>query len=138
VANLSISKALSFPTAIAGTITPSAQLTYTILVTNNGPSPAANVVVTDVLPAGLTFVSASGSGWTCSFSAPTVTCTRPTLTVGAAQAIQIVASAPVTPGLVLTNTAVVNAATFPNTPVTSNSVVVKVQFRAFLPIARLP
>jgi uncharacterized repeat protein (TIGR01451 family)/CSLREA domain-containing protein len=138
VANLSISKAPSFPTAIAGTITPSAQLTYTILVTNNGPSPAANVVVTDVLPAGLTFVSAGGSGWTCSFSAPTVTCTRPTLTVGAAPAIQIVATAPVTPGLMLTNTAVVNAATFPNTPVTSNSVVVKVQFRAFLPIARLP
>jgi len=138
VANLSISKALSFPTAIAGTITPSAQLTYTILVTNNGPSPAANVVVTDVLPADLTFVSASGSGWTCGNSGQTVTCTVSSLNVVAAPAIQIVASAPVTPGLVLTNTAVVNAATFPNTPVTSNSVVVKVQFRAFLPIARRP
>jgi uncharacterized repeat protein (TIGR01451 family)/CSLREA domain-containing protein len=138
VANLSISKAPSFPTAIAGTITPSAQLTYTILVTNNGPSPAANVVVTDVLPAGLTFVSATGSGWSCSNSGQTVTCTVSSLSMGAAPAIQIVASAPVTPGLVLTNTAVVNAATFPNTPVTSNSVVVKVQFRAFLPIARLP
>jgi len=138
VANLSISKAPSFPTAIAGTITPSAQLTYTILVTNNGPSPAANVVVTDVLPAGLTFVSATGSGWSCGNSGQTVTCTVSSLSVGAAPAIQIVASAPVTPGLVLTNTAVVNAATFPNTPVTSNSVVVKVQFRAFLPIARLP
>jgi uncharacterized repeat protein (TIGR01451 family) len=138
VANLSISKAPSFPTAIAGTITPSAQLTYTILVTNNGPSPAANVVVTDVLPAGLTFVSATGSGWSCSNSGQTVTCTVSSLSMGAAPAIQIVASAPVTPGLVLTNTAVVNAATFPNTPVTSNSVVVKVQFRAFLPIARRP
>jgi len=138
VANLSISKAPSFPTAIAGTITPSAQLTYTILVNNNGPSPADNVVVTDVLPAGLTFVSASGSGWTCSFSAPTVTCTRPTLSVGAAPAIQVVASAPVTSGLVLTNTAVANAATFPNTPVNSNIVSVKVQFRAFLPIAHRP
>jgi ribosomal protein RSM22 (predicted rRNA methylase) len=61
-----------------------------------------------------------------------------TLSVGAAPAIQIVASAPITPGLMLTNTAVVNAATFPNTPVTSNSVSVKVQFRAFLPIARRP
>jgi uncharacterized repeat protein (TIGR01451 family) len=138
VANLSISKAPSFPTAIAGTITPSAQLTYTILVTNNGPSPAANVVVTDVLPAGLTFVSATGSGWSCGNSGQTVTCTVSSLSMGAAPAIQIVASAPVTPGLVLTNTAVVNAATFPNTPVTSNSVVVKVQFRAFLPIARRP
>ena len=138
VANLSISKAPSFPTAIAGTITPSAQLTYTILVTNNGPSPAANVVVTDVLPAGLTFVSATGSGWTCGNSGQTVTCTVSSLSVGAAPAIQIVATAPVTPGLVLTNTAVVNAATHPNTPVNSNSVSVKVQFRAFLPIVRRP
>jgi uncharacterized repeat protein (TIGR01451 family)/CSLREA domain-containing protein len=138
VANLSISKAPSFPTAIAGTITPSAQLTYTILVTNSGPSSATSVTVTDNLPAGLTFVSATGSGWSCSNSGQTVTCTVSSLSMGAAPAIQIVASAPVTPGLVLTNTAVVNAATFPNTPVTSNSVVVKVQFRAFLPIARLP
>jgi uncharacterized repeat protein (TIGR01451 family)/CSLREA domain-containing protein len=138
VANLSISKAPSFPTAIAGTITPSAQLTYTILVTNSGPSSANSVTVTDNLPAGLTFVSATGSGWSCSNSGQTVTCTVSSLSMGAAPAIQIVASAPVTPGLVLTNTAVVNAATFPNTPVTSNSVVVKVQFRAFLPIARRP
>jgi uncharacterized repeat protein (TIGR01451 family) len=138
VANLSISKAQSFITGITGTITPTAQLTYTILVTNNGPSSATSVTVTDNLPAGLIFVSATGSGWTCSFSALTVTCTRPTLTVGAAPAIQIVASAPITPGLVLTNTATVNSATHPNTPVTSNSVSVKVQFRAFLPIVRRP
>jgi len=138
VANLSISKALSFPTAIAGTITPSAQLTYTILVTNNGPSPAANVVVTDVLPAGLTFVSASGSGWTCGNSGQTVTCTVSSLNVVAAPAIQIVASAPVTPGLVLNNTAVVSSDTYPGTPVNSNVVSVKVQFRFFLPIVRRP
>ena len=138
VANLSISKAPSFPTAIAGTITPSAQLTYTILVTNNGPSPAANVVVTDVLPAGLTFVSATGSGWSCGNSGQTVTCTVSSLNVGAAPAIQIVASAPVTPGLVLNNTAVVSSDTYPGTPVNSNVVSVKVQFRAFLPIARRP
>jgi len=138
VANLSISKAPSFPTAIAGTITPSAQLTYTILVTNNGPSPADNVVVTDVLPAGLTFVSATGSGWSCGNSGQTVTCTVSSLNVGAAPAIQIVASAPVTPGLVLNNTAVVSSDTYPGTPVNSNVVSVKVQFRAFLPIARRP
>jgi uncharacterized repeat protein (TIGR01451 family) len=35
------------------------------------------IVVTDVLPAGLGFVSASGSGWTCSASGQAVTCTRP-------------------------------------------------------------
>ena len=83
-------------------------------------------------------LNASGSGWTCGNSGQTVTCTVSSLSVGAAPAIQIVATAPVTPGLVLTNTAVVNAATHPNTPVNSNSVSVKVQFRAFLPIVRRP
>jgi uncharacterized repeat protein (TIGR01451 family) len=35
-------------------------LTYTIMVSNNGPSTANNVVVTDVLPAGVTLVSTTG------------------------------------------------------------------------------
>jgi uncharacterized repeat protein (TIGR01451 family) len=35
---------------------------YTISVTNFGPSSASGVVVTDSLPAGVTFVSASGGG----------------------------------------------------------------------------
>lgn len=35
------------------------------------------IVVTDVLPAGLAFVSGSGAGWSCSAAGQTVTCTRP-------------------------------------------------------------
>src|SRR3989441_7434275 len=42
-----------------------ATLTYTVTVTNGGPSTAANVQVTDNLPPGVTFQSASGTGWTC-------------------------------------------------------------------------
>jgi uncharacterized repeat protein (TIGR01451 family)/LPXTG-motif cell wall-anchored protein len=38
---------------------------YTIVVTNNGPSTVSNVTLADDLPAGLNFVSAGGSGWTC-------------------------------------------------------------------------
>ncbi len=138
VATLQIGKAQSVVTPITGTVRPGGTITYTLLVTNAGPSSATSITVTDSLPAGLTYVSAGGSGWSCSFSAPTVTCTTPTLSVGAAPAIQIVATAPVTPGLVLTNTATVNAATYPNTPATSNSVVVKVQYRVFAPIVRKP
>jgi uncharacterized repeat protein (TIGR01451 family) len=37
-------------------------VTYTITVTNHGPSTATNVVVQDTLPAGVTFVGASGGG----------------------------------------------------------------------------
>ena len=36
------------------------------------------MTVTDVLPAGLGFVSATGTGWTCGNAAGTVTCTRTT------------------------------------------------------------
>lgn len=54
-ADLSISKAVTSIQAIAGS-----DLTYTIEVSNSGPSPATNVVVADTLPAGVTFVSGTG------------------------------------------------------------------------------
>ncbi len=40
----------------------SSNYTYSVSITNFGPSSASGVVVTDTLPAGLTFVSASGGG----------------------------------------------------------------------------
>ena len=40
-------------------------LTYTVTVTNNGPNNASNVMVTDTLPANVTFVSATPSQGTC-------------------------------------------------------------------------
>ena len=43
---------------------PNSQFSYTITVTNNGPSTAISVVVTDSLPANVTFVSATGGGTT--------------------------------------------------------------------------
>src|SRR5260370_632429 len=52
-ADLSITKTAP-ATVVAGN-----QLTYTITVTNNGPSNATNVIVTDTLPAGVNFLSTS-------------------------------------------------------------------------------
>jgi uncharacterized repeat protein (TIGR01451 family) len=43
------------------TAIPGQNVTYTVTVTNNGPSPATGVVVTDSTPAGLAFVSNTGS-----------------------------------------------------------------------------
>jgi uncharacterized repeat protein (TIGR01451 family) len=52
------------------TITAGTNLTFTITVRNNGPSDAQNVILTDTVPAGTTFVSKSqiGSGPTFTFS----------------------------------------------------------------------
>ena len=49
---------------------------YTLSVSNNGVAPTSGVVtVTDMLPSGLTFVSGSGNGWSCTANGQTVTCT---------------------------------------------------------------
>lgn len=51
---------------------------YRFTVTNDGPTDdPARIAVADRLPDGLSFVSATGDGWTCSESAGTVTCERP-------------------------------------------------------------
>ena len=59
-------------------MTPGTQETYTIRVRNDGPGTVVGpLTMTDVLPQGLTYVSATGDGWTCSATGQTVTCTRP-------------------------------------------------------------
>jgi uncharacterized repeat protein (TIGR01451 family) len=54
-AELFLTKTVNRTEAQAGS-----QLTYTITVTNEGPSPAQAVMLTDTLPAGVTFVSGTG------------------------------------------------------------------------------
>ena len=60
-ADLSIAKTDSPDPVIAGT-----NLTYTLTVSNGGPSDALGVSVSDTLPAGTSFVSSSPSQGTCS------------------------------------------------------------------------
>ena len=60
-ANLAVTKTASPDPVIAGQ-----NVTYTITVTNSGPSPAASVALSDPLPASATFVSlTSPGGWSC-------------------------------------------------------------------------
>lgn len=50
--------------------------TYSLTITNVGQSATSGTTsITDVLPAGLTYVSASGAGWSCGVAAATVSCT---------------------------------------------------------------
>ncbi len=74
VADLSLTK-----TASATRVAISNNLTYTVVVRNNGPSTANSMVMTDVLPAGMNFVSASSTRGTCSNNNGTVTCNIPNL-----------------------------------------------------------
>jgi uncharacterized repeat protein (TIGR01451 family)/LPXTG-motif cell wall-anchored protein len=88
-------------------------ISWLLTATNNGINPTPNpVTLTDVLPAGLTFVSGSGTGWTCSATGQTVTCTLArSLNVGDSTSLTIVTTvgAAVTPGTQLTNNATVSA-----------------------------
>jgi uncharacterized repeat protein (TIGR01451 family) len=56
---------------------------YTVTVSNLGPSNAATLSLSYPLPAGTSFVSGIGTGWSCNSNASTATCTRAALDAGA-------------------------------------------------------
>lgn len=81
---------------------------YTITVTNNGPATAFGTTVTDILPAGTTFQSATPSQGSCT-GTTTVTCNLGTLAPAGTATIALTILMPHDPGTV-TNTATVSAA----------------------------
>jgi uncharacterized repeat protein (TIGR01451 family) len=81
-------------------------LTYTLVASNNGPSAASNVVVTDDMPGGVSFVSATTTQGTCTGST-TVTCSVGSLASGGSATVTIRVT-PLAAGT-LTNTARVHA-----------------------------
>ena len=83
-----------------------ASLTYRLVVTNNGPGPATNVVVADTLPAGVTFVSATTTQGNCNGTGP-INCNLGGLATGGIAVVTIVVVPP-SPGQ-LTNSASVSA-----------------------------
>jgi uncharacterized repeat protein (TIGR01451 family) len=87
------------------------QFSYTFTVHNAGPKPATAVKLSDTLPAGVTFVSASAG---CTTVGAKVTCALGTLNSGASSivTITVTAGAPAT----VTNIASVKAGTVDFTP----------------------
>ncbi|WP_426243307.1 hypothetical protein [Nocardioides sp. LHG3406-4] len=84
------------------------QATYDLTVANDGPTAAPGpIVVTDALPAGLSYAGATGQGWTCAADGQLVTCSRPDA-LGAGETTALGLDVDVLPGAYPT---VVNTAT---------------------------
>lgn len=95
---------------------------YHIQVTNNGPSTEPGpIVITDNLPTGLSYLSATGTNWSCTPSGQTVNCTYTgSLAVGASTpvlTIRVSVSAAAFPSII--NSATVSGSHFDN--VSSNN-----------------
>jgi len=94
-------------TADTPSVLPGGELTFTITLRNSGPSDAANVELTDALPAGTILSSFTAPpGYTCVTGA-TITCSRTTLPPSATPdtftlVVRVDAATP--PGTVITNT----------------------------------
>ena len=90
-ADLSVSATAS-PSGYVGAGTP---LTYTLTVQNAGPNvTATGVTLTDTLPGGATFQTATASQGSCTQSGGTVTCALGSLAVGATATATIAVAAP--------------------------------------------
>jgi uncharacterized repeat protein (TIGR01451 family) len=91
--DLSLRGAISPATVVIG-----GTMTYTLFVSNTGPS-AADAVVTNLLPAGVNFISATASQGACAHDAGVVTCLLGVLPA-ATVATVVVEATPLTTGLV--------------------------------------
>ena len=109
-ADLAVTKSHTGPGVAGG------DTVWTIGVVNNGPSDSQPVIaVTDTLPAGTSYVSAVGIGWSCPTTVvgQTFTCTRAAVLPSGGVAPQIAVVAHIAPGVTgsITNTAVVSGPT---------------------------
>ena len=94
---------------VTGPATFVGNITYNIAVANAGALDAVGVIVTDVLPAGATFVSATPSQGSCSGTS-TVSCSLGNMLNGASATIVLVVVGPSGTGTVV-NTATVSSST---------------------------
>ncbi|HYD49095.1 MAG TPA: hypothetical protein VEB21_12140, partial [Terriglobales bacterium] len=116
-ADLSISKTDSVDPVIAGN-----NLTYTVTVTNNGPSNATGVTLTDNLPGEVNFVSSLPGNPVCVHAAGVVSCSLGTLVPAGNFVITIIVAVPssVADGLTISNVAVASSATIDPGPNPNN------------------
>lgn len=107
-----------------------ANITFTAVVTNNGPATATTVTAVDTIPANTTFSSDTvPAGWTCVVNATTVSCTNPSMAANASSTFTFIftVTAGTAPGTVIVNSITVGSAvsdpTAANNTATTNTVV---------------
>jgi len=110
-ADLAVTKSDSSDPVVAGET-----LTYTLLVTNKGPSNATGVTVTDTLPSGVGYVSATASQGSCTQAGSVVTCELGTLASGTGATVIITVTVGSSTQETITNTAGVTGTTADSTP----------------------
>ncbi|KAA3436100.1 T9SS type A sorting domain-containing protein [Rufibacter hautae] len=110
-ADVAVTNVITSPTK--QTYTNGDEVSYTVTVSNNGPSAATNVVVTDKLPATLTFVSATNSSGTGTYDASAGTWSVGTLANGASATLTLVAK--VNQSAIITTTATQTHTEYDNT-----------------------
>ena len=126
-ANLSLSKTVSNATPTVGI-----NITFFITLTNTGPATATGVTVTDLLPAGLAFVSATPSQG--SYASATGVWSVGTVTTAVPQTLAIVATVMGTSAI--SNTATITASGLFD-PVTANNTAI-VTVTPLSPVPTLP
>ncbi|MFE3875774.1 hypothetical protein ACFXPX_15430, partial [Kitasatospora sp. NPDC059146] len=116
-ANLTVSKVL-----LTNPVVPGQQVQWRVSVTNNGPSRARNVVVTDQVPSGVSGASMAGSdGSTCAISGGVATC--PAVEIPAGQTMTWTLSGTLDPNATTTPTNSVTVTGGPDPTVSSHTAV---------------
>jgi uncharacterized repeat protein (TIGR01451 family) len=125
-ADLQLAQSVAAPSVVAGRST-----RWTLTVTNVGPAPATDVVVTDVLPAELTDASADDPG--CDLADGVLTCTVGDLAVGESSRITISGTIAPTTRAVVVNAASVASSVLDVRP-GDNAVQARVAVTAVAPV----
>ena len=123
ITDLSITKTGS-PGTQTVTKAPYGDITWTMVVKNNGPDVDTNVNVEDPIPAGNTYVSSSTTVGSCSVAADTLSCSLGTMQVGDTVTITLVTNPTITGPQV--NTAAVSG-DLPESDKTNNEATATVQ-----------
>jgi uncharacterized repeat protein (TIGR01451 family) len=102
-------------TAASNTVVAGANITYTLVMTNNGPAAAAPNGLYDTVPTNTTFVSITSPGWSCSVPAVggtgNIVCITPSFANGATATFTLVVNVNtgVANGTLISNTANANS-----------------------------